>query len=262
MVPTGAAAIDLALADYLQQRDRVDGAPPPLDVRDIVALLRKSTVAEVRDGAREPFRRLQALVINDDVAGLMATLARWLQGKGNSDADAPMPSVTPQLLRFAAHAVLFFNAGGLANATESADCCAVLRAYIEHLMRERDTPLVAQYVALLPDENERVERFVQYMEHITEPTARQRCLVEAEKAGLDVAAVTRNVVERARTAPPPTTSTPPPPPRILVDRAHLHRRQRWHRLRRIAVIVGGRGRAAWRQRDRRGACARARLALL
>lgn len=196
--------VDLADDEYARRREQLDGAaPPPLDVRDIVALLRKSSVAEVRDGAREPFRRLQALVFNDDVRGLLLTLRRWLEGKGDTaDVDAPPPPpLTPQLLRFAAHVALFFNAGGLSSDDDGADACALLRAYVEHLMRERDTPLVAQYVALLPDDAERVELFVKYMSHITEPSARQQCLVEAEKAGLDVAAVTRNVVERARTAP-------------------------------------------------------------
>jgi nuclear pore complex protein Nup107 len=197
--------VDLSFADWTRRRDQFDGAaPPPLDVRDIVALLRKSSVVEVREGAREPFRRLQTLVIHDDVKGLLLTLVRWLDGKGDAvDVDAPPPPVTPQLLRFAAHVALFFNAGGLSDDADGADACTLLRAYVAHLMHERETALVAQYVALLPNEAERIDRFVQYMSHITDAAARQQCIVEAEKAGLDVAAVTRNVVERARTAPTP-----------------------------------------------------------
>uniref|UniRef100_A0A8K9Y0Y9 Nuclear pore complex protein n=1 Tax=Oncorhynchus mykiss TaxID=8022 RepID=A0A8K9Y0Y9_ONCMY len=84
-------------------------------------------------------------------------------------------------------------------ATESKEEVSVdvLKAYISLLMREKHVDLIAFYVSHLPPDLATAQ-YALFLEEVTEAEQRQRCLELAREAGLDVAAVTKMVVENIR----------------------------------------------------------------
>uniref|UniRef100_A0AAZ3SFW6 Nuclear pore complex protein n=1 Tax=Oncorhynchus tshawytscha TaxID=74940 RepID=A0AAZ3SFW6_ONCTS len=84
-------------------------------------------------------------------------------------------------------------------ATESKEEVSVdvLKAYISLLMREKYVDLIAFYVSHLPPDLATAQ-YALFLEEVTEAEQRQRCLELAREAGLDVAAVTKMVVENIR----------------------------------------------------------------
>ncbi|KAK6291196.1 hypothetical protein J4Q44_G00384070 [Coregonus suidteri] len=73
----------------------------------------------------------------------------------------------------------------------------VLKAYVSLLMREKQVDLIAFYVSHLPSDIGTAQ-YAHFLEQVTEADQRQRCLELAREAGLDVAAVTKMVVENIR----------------------------------------------------------------
>ncbi|XP_052370418.1 nuclear pore complex protein Nup107-like [Oncorhynchus keta] len=73
----------------------------------------------------------------------------------------------------------------------------VLKAYISLLMREKHVDLIAFYVSHLPSDLATAQ-YALFLEEVTEAEQRQRCLELAREAGLDVASVTKMVVENIR----------------------------------------------------------------
>uniref|UniRef100_A0A4W5KF70 Nuclear pore complex protein n=1 Tax=Hucho hucho TaxID=62062 RepID=A0A4W5KF70_9TELE len=105
------------------------------------------------------------------------------------------PALPSHLLRFMTHLVLFYRSLGMQLKEEvSVD---VLKAYISLLMREKHIDLIAFYVSHLPPDMATTQ-YAHFLEEVTEAEQRQRCLELAREAGLDVAAVTKMVVENIR----------------------------------------------------------------
>uniref|UniRef100_A0AAR2LXV5 Nuclear pore complex protein n=1 Tax=Pygocentrus nattereri TaxID=42514 RepID=A0AAR2LXV5_PYGNA len=84
-------------------------------------------------------------------------------------------------------------------ATESKEevCVDVLKAYISLLVKEKQVELIAFYVSNLPADIA-VTQYARFLEEVIETEQRKRCLEFASQAGLDVAAVTKTVVEAIR----------------------------------------------------------------
>uniref|UniRef100_A0A9J7Y0W0 Nuclear pore complex protein n=1 Tax=Cyprinus carpio carpio TaxID=630221 RepID=A0A9J7Y0W0_CYPCA len=84
-------------------------------------------------------------------------------------------------------------------ATESKEevCVDVLKAYISLLVKEKQVDLIAFYVSHLPADMA-VPQYAQFLEEVTETEQRKHCLELATQAGLDVAAITKTVVETIR----------------------------------------------------------------
>ncbi|XP_077194876.1 nuclear pore complex protein Nup107 isoform X4 [Paroedura picta] len=133
---------------------------------------------------QEHYHVIQKFVILGNVDGLMDEFNRWLSKDRN---------VLPgHLLRFMTHLILFFRTLGLQTTEEvSVD---VLKIYIQRLISEKHTNLIAFYVSHLP-QDVGIAQYAVFLEDVTETEQRHHCLELAKEAGLDVATITKTVVE-------------------------------------------------------------------
>uniref|UniRef100_A0A8D3BV07 Nuclear pore complex protein n=1 Tax=Scophthalmus maximus TaxID=52904 RepID=A0A8D3BV07_SCOMX len=84
-------------------------------------------------------------------------------------------------------------------ASESKDevCVDVLKSYVGLLVQDQQNELVASYVGQLPAELATAQ-YASFLETVAQAELRPRCLQLATEAGLDVAAITKLVVETVR----------------------------------------------------------------
>ncbi|XP_047431247.1 nuclear pore complex protein Nup107 [Mugil cephalus] len=148
--------------------------------------LQASESKRVLEETKEHYHVIQKFIILGDLDGLLEEFSDWLT------ASKPLPS---HLLRFMTHLVLFFRSLGLALKEEA--CVDVLKSYISLLIRDQQTYLVASYVGQLPAELATAQ-YAAFLETVTQTELRPLCLQLATKAGLDVSAITKLVVETVR----------------------------------------------------------------
>ncbi|XP_060107665.1 nuclear pore complex protein Nup107 [Heteronotia binoei] len=133
---------------------------------------------------QEHYHVIQKFVILGNVDGLMDEFNRWLSKDRN---------VLPgHLLRFMTHLILFFRTLGLQTKEEVA--VDVLKIYVQRLICEKQTDLIAFYVSHLP-QDVGIVQYAVFLEDVTEIEQRHHCLELAKEAGLDVATITKTVVE-------------------------------------------------------------------
>uniref|UniRef100_A0A6Q2ZMI6 Nuclear pore complex protein n=1 Tax=Esox lucius TaxID=8010 RepID=A0A6Q2ZMI6_ESOLU len=135
---------------------------------------------------KEQYHIIQKFVILGDLDGLAQEFSKWL---------VTGPTLPSHLLRFMTHLVLFYNSLGLQLKEEVS--VEVLKAYIALLVKEKQVDLIAFYVSHLPSDMS-TSQYAHFLEGVSEAEQRQRCLELAREAGLDVAAVTKMVVENIR----------------------------------------------------------------
>uniref|UniRef100_A0A8D2ITF9 Nuclear pore complex protein n=1 Tax=Varanus komodoensis TaxID=61221 RepID=A0A8D2ITF9_VARKO len=136
---------------------------------------------------QEHYHVIQKFVILGDVDGLMEEFNKWL-----SKDRSMLPG---HLLRFMTHLILFFRTLGLQTKEElSVD---VLKTYIQRLICEKHTDLIAFYVSHLP-QDVAIAQYAAFLEDVTETEQRHHCLELAKEAGLEVATITKTVVENIR----------------------------------------------------------------
>uniref|UniRef100_A0A8D0DUY7 Nuclear pore complex protein n=1 Tax=Salvator merianae TaxID=96440 RepID=A0A8D0DUY7_SALMN len=136
---------------------------------------------------REHYHIIQKFIILGDVDCLMEEFNKWISKDRNK-----LPG---HLLRFMTHLILFFHILGLQTKEEvSVD---VLKTYIQWLIWEKHTDLIAFYVSHLPQDIA-VAQYAGFLENVIETEQRHHCLELAKEAGLDVAAITKTVVENIR----------------------------------------------------------------
>lgn len=140
----------------------------------------------VLEETKEHYHVIQKFIILGDLDGLLEEFSDWLCGA------TPLPS---HLLRFMAHLVLFYRSMGMQLKEEV--CVDVLKAFIALLVKEQQGELVSFYSSHLPSHLSTCT-YAHFLEGVTEAPHRQRCLELARQAGLDVAAVTKMVVENIR----------------------------------------------------------------
>uniref|UniRef100_A0A674MQK1 Nuclear pore complex protein n=1 Tax=Takifugu rubripes TaxID=31033 RepID=A0A674MQK1_TAKRU len=152
----------------------------------VETLPREYQEAKVLEETKEHYHVIQKFVILGDLDGLLEEFSDWLT------APKPLPS---HLLRFMCHLLLVFRSLGLA--LKNQVCVDVLKAYVSLLIRDQQTNLVASYVSQLPSDVA-VSQYATFLETVTQPELRPICLRLATDAGLDVAAITKLVVETVR----------------------------------------------------------------
>ncbi|KAL4594082.1 nuclear pore complex protein Nup107, partial [Arapaima gigas] len=135
---------------------------------------------------KEHYHIIQKFVILGDLDGLVDEFGDWLS------SGMCLPS---HLLRFMSHLLLFYRSLGMQLKEEVT--VDVLKAYIQLLISEKHTDLIAFYVSHLPQDMA-VAQYAQFLESVTETEQRKHCLELAREAGLDVAAITKTVVENIR----------------------------------------------------------------
>ncbi|CAB1421794.1 unnamed protein product [Pleuronectes platessa] len=148
--------------------------------------LQASESKRVLEETGEHYHVIQKFAILGDLDGLLEEFSDWLK------SSKPLPS---HLLRFMSHLLLFFRSLGLALKEEL--CVDVLKAYVSLLIQDQQNDLVASYVGQLPAELGTVH-YAAFLETVTQAELRPRCLELATEAGLDVAAITKLVVETVR----------------------------------------------------------------
>ncbi|XP_077325299.1 nuclear pore complex protein Nup107 [Lithobates pipiens] len=136
---------------------------------------------------KEHYHIIQKYIILGDVDGLMDEFSEWLS-KGKT-------LLLGHLLRFMAHLILFFQTLGLQTKEEVS--VEVLKTYIQRLINDRHIKLIAFYVSHLPQELA-IAQYAAFLENVTEQEQRHQCLELAKEAGLDVATITKTVVENTR----------------------------------------------------------------
>lgn len=135
----------------------------------------------------EHYHVVQRCIILGDLDGLMDEFSEWLAG-----SRSPLPA---HLLRFMTHVLLFFQSLGLQ--TKEDVTIEVLKTYIQLLIHENQSSLIAFYVSHLPQELG-IQQYAAFLESVTELDERRHCLKMAKDAGLNVAAATKTVVENIR----------------------------------------------------------------
>eukprot|EP01105_Mastigella_eilhardi_P007278 TRINITY_DN18778_c0_g1_i1.p1 TRINITY_DN18778_c0_g1~~TRINITY_DN18778_c0_g1_i1.p1 ORF type:complete len:852 (+),score=190.32 TRINITY_DN18778_c0_g1_i1:260-2557(+) len=184
--------------DVIVPADPPAEEPPFADFAAAFTHLRASRLYEAHDESRDEFHELQAMLVTNDVRGAVLALG---------GCKAP-----PSVLKFAAHAVLFFChpaapatecGGGTGSAYRS-----VLRAYLRHLNETRHYALFALYTSLLP-KTKQVRTYSQFLLGLEDRQLRQQCLISGEHAGLPMDDIRSAVVS--------DVAPPPPPPGELPD---------------------------------------------
>ncbi|KAJ8245281.1 hypothetical protein GJAV_G00269060 [Gymnothorax javanicus] len=143
----------------------------------------------VLDETKECYHIIQKFVIVGDLDGLIGEFSDWLGGE----------TLPAHLLRFMTHLLLFYRSLGMQLKEEV--FVDVLKAYIQLLVSKEQTDLIAFYVSHLPPDMA-VAEYAHFLESVTETEQRKRCLELAREAGLEVAAVTKTVVENVRERDP------------------------------------------------------------
>ncbi|KAH9523616.1 hypothetical protein Btru_040460 [Bulinus truncatus] len=176
----------------LHPTDRaLDSLPPEysaklLEPSEIFKEIAACCEETIRLQSENSFHVIQKYIILGDVPGLIEVMYSWLQNKN---------SLSAYLIRVMAHLVLFFRTIGQECKKEL--CDAIVKAYVEDLISNKHSSLVAYYVAQL-NPSDQVQMYATFLEDIEGQDERQKCLKWAEEEGLDVAAITKTVVERIR----------------------------------------------------------------
>lgn len=145
--------------------------------------------AAVRDYACSKVVAIQKHLILDNIGELLQIMRRWVEESDNT--NDPREKLSPHLLRFITHIVLFMRQIGRVDKEETADC--IVAAYVECLIKMGDPQLVAFYTAALPGKIQML-LYSKFLEGITETANRLAALTEAFNAGLDVENITRHTV--------------------------------------------------------------------
>ncbi|XP_060162239.1 nuclear pore complex protein Nup107 isoform X1 [Globicephala melas] len=136
---------------------------------------------------QEHYHIVQKFLILGDIDGLMDEFSKWLSKSRNN-----LPG---HLLRFMTHLILFFRTLGLQTKEEVS--IEVLKTYIQLLINEKHTNLIAFYTCHLPQDLA-VAQYALFLEGVTEFEQRHHCLELAKEADLDIATITKTVVENIR----------------------------------------------------------------
>lgn len=137
--------------------------------------------------ANSLYNLIQKYVILGDIPGLIELLYERVKQHG--------PDISLHSLRFMAHFVLFLRT--FDQNTKKDLCNSILESYVEQLIKEKHSGLIAYYVSKLPP-NAQVHWYAVFLEGITDKDEKQHYLDLAEDAGLDLAAITKRVVENIR----------------------------------------------------------------
>lgn len=133
------------------------------------------------------YHMIQKYIILGDIPGLIELL--YERVKLNSQ------EITLHTLRFMAHFVLFLRTSE--HRTKEDLCNSILERYVEELIKQKHHSLVAYYVSKLPP-SAQVHWYAEFLEGINNKDEKQQYLDYAEDAGLDLAAITKRVVENIR----------------------------------------------------------------
>lgn len=161
-----------------------DGLMEPSQVFDE---LHASTDQYIRSEGKQWYHVIQKHIILGNISALVEVMYNWIQTE--------QKTLPQHLLRFMAHLVLFLR--GIGQDMNEDQCTVILEVYVERLIESNQKQIVAHYVSTLPLPRQ-VQWYAHFLEGIKGQEERQRALQLAENAGLDVATITKTVVENIR----------------------------------------------------------------
>ena len=138
----------------------------------------------IRTEGKEIFHVFQKLMILDQPASLMKEIGDLLDKQDGASVH---------MLRFITHVVLFFQTAGLDLSEDL--YVKVLQKYIDVLVAKSQWEHVALYTAKLPPHLQ-IDTYAEFLEKIDIATDREHYAELARKVGLDVHAITKQVVEK------------------------------------------------------------------
>lgn len=141
---------------------------------------------------QEHFYQVQKLVILDDLKGLVTLMHGWVM-----DKNKPL---TIHQLRFLSHLVIFITGLGVENVEEE-KCTEILETFVRSLTHSGYHSLVALYAARIDFERQ-IRCYAELLEGINVTDEQKKCLELGREAGLDIAAITKSVVENIRNMDP------------------------------------------------------------
>lgn len=168
---------------------------------DIFKEIGASVHENIRSQSQQWYHLIQKYIILGDTPALIEAMYSWLQDENDYPPE--------HLLRLMVHIVLFLKSIG--HACKEDLCEAIIEAFVTYLIKSKHNSLVAHYVAKM-EVDSRVQWYASFLEGVEDVSERRQCLQWAEEEGLDVAAITKAVVERVRatnTMPPPENSLAP-----------------------------------------------------
>lgn len=183
--------VEQTLRDHLILSRPLEALPPNFDqkmltVPNIFHELQATPHKNVETEAKFKLHIVQKYMILDELDVLTEEMAEWLNRSDGGE------SVSSHLIRFMAHFILTIRSLGLQTREETT--VRIIEEFVKDLIASNRTELVAIYVAQLPPSLQ-VAYYAKFLEGISEQEDQQRCLQLAEDAGLDVAAITKAVVE-------------------------------------------------------------------
>ncbi|KAG1682091.1 Nuclear pore complex protein Nup107 [Nymphon striatum] len=184
--------VEQELRDNSQNEEKIDALPEAyfaksLTVEQVFKEMEASSNDFVKDESQNVYHIIQKFIVLDNIDGSIEQMCDLIQQKN----DRP----SHHLIRFMAHLTLFLRSIGKCHNEEL--CISILEAYVEDLINEKKTNLVAHYVATLPNHLQ-VFWYAKFLEGIKDKEERQLSLKLAENVKLDVAKITKTVVENIR----------------------------------------------------------------
>ncbi|KAL9926833.1 nuclear pore complex protein Nup107 [Glossina fuscipes fuscipes] len=150
--------------------------------------------ADVRDYAQSKIGITQKYFILDNISELLQQMRRWIDNE-DAECETECTPMTPHMLRFLTHIVLFMRQIGRVDKEDAA--YHIIAAYVECLITMGDAQLVAFYTATLPSKT-RISLYSKFLEKVHKKEARSIALEEAINVGLNVEEITRHTVETIR----------------------------------------------------------------
>ncbi|XP_070212005.1 nuclear pore complex protein Nup107-like [Littorina saxatilis] len=157
-----------------------------METTQVFEELEASTDQRIRTECQQCYHIIQKHVILGDMPALVEVMYNWVKER---------KTLPQHLLRFMANLVLFLRRVG--HETNEELCTVILEAYVELLIKSDQKRLIAHYVSFLPPHLQ-VQWYAHFLEGVKGQEERQVCLQLAEEDGLDVAAITKRVVENIR----------------------------------------------------------------
>lgn len=186
--------VDQKIEDEVRLRTTVDRPLEPLPGEYWEKRLEPKTVfkeIEAVEGVTQEaftwYPVIQKHIILEDIPGLMGVLYKWVTQERQ---DLPL-----HLIRFIAHLALFLRTSEYNTKEEYSNL--IIEAYVDELIKDKQYLLIAYYVSKLPSDAQ-VHWYAKFLEGITDKSERQRYLDLAENCGLDLAQITKRVVENIR----------------------------------------------------------------
>jgi nuclear pore complex protein Nup107 len=160
---------------------------------EVVAALRASSYPVVNQAATSKQHLVQsAMVIGStiEIARLVSAVLLPMRHRASTQVQAwsgagdstDERESSPQLLRFAAHFVIFLRiACATALGDVASECDEIIAAYVEHLGRHRQVHLVALYVGQLEARATRVQAYSAFLRSILQEEDRRTCIALAQR---------------------------------------------------------------------------------